>query len=176
MRVCTFHDELNMSQGFSVDADVREILLREIPGAVDVEQADYADDFCGVDWWVSMPRGDKLGVDCKVRRQDFALRGEDDLALELWSVVEGKIPGWSVDKKKRTDYILWLWRETGRWCLVPFRMLLAVSLENREKWASTYKTRRQLTLNHPRHGDYHSECVFVPRREVWGAIYRKFAG
>lgn len=29
----------------------------------------------------------------------------------------------------------------------------------------------------PRAGrGYHSECVFVPRREVWATIYKRFGG
>jgi hypothetical protein len=45
---------------------------------------------------------------------------------------------------------------------------------NWQAWREQHKTRQQFT---PRQsGGYHSECVFVPRREVWAEIYRTFGG
>jgi hypothetical protein len=52
-------------------------------------------------------------------------------------------------------------------------MLCKVFQDNWEQWKSAYKTAQQYT---PNHGGYHSECVFVPRREVWAEIYRKYGG
>jgi hypothetical protein len=41
-----------------------------------------------------------------------------------------------------------------------------------EVWATFRKVRRQYTKDR----GYHSECVFVPRREIWSEIYRRFSG
>ncbi len=165
-----------MSNGVAATADVRIILLSEIPGAVNVHASAPANDKQGVDWWVELSSARHLAVDAKVREQDWAAThpGEDDLALETWSVVEQNIPGWTLDATKRCDYILWLWKQTGRFCLVPFPMLCKVFAANRVAWTSRYRTARQHT---PRsNGGYHSECVFVPRRELWAAIYRQYGG
>jgi hypothetical protein len=171
-----FGERLAMSSGVAASADVRAILLAQIPGAVSVTQASSVNDRQGVDWWVEMNTARHLAVDAKVRGVDWAAShpNEDDLALESWSVVENEIVGWTRDTAKRCDYVLWLWEDTGRFCLVPFPMLCKVFKDHWQRWAKKHKTRRQFT---PRgSGGYHSECIFVPRREVWASIYTQFGG
>ncbi len=171
-----FEERLAMSSGVAASADVRSILLKNIPGAVNVHQAATVNDRQGIDWWVEMSTAKHLAVDAKVREQDWAARNphEDDLALESWSVVEKQVPGWTRDANKKCDYVLWLWKDTGRFCLVPFPMLCGVFSRRWQSWRVDYKTRQQHT---PRaNGGYHSECVFVPRRELWAEIYRQYGG
>lgn len=165
-----------MSCGTAASAEVRSVLLSQIPGAVNVIAAHQKNDRQGIDWWVEMSTARHLAVDAKVRESDWAAShpDEDDLALETWSVVESRIPGWTRDADKRCDYVLWLWKETGRFCLVPFPMLCRVFARNWQSWAAAYKTSQQFT---PRGGGgYHSECVFVPRRALWAEIYREYGG
>lgn len=176
MRVTSydFGERMVMSDGVNEQADIRSILLENIPGAKAVTRANRQDDKTGVDWWVKMASGASLAVDAKVREEDWASRGKDDLALETWSVVESEVVGWTRNPAKRTDYVLWLWKDTGRYCLIPFAPLCAVFSDNWQTWAQIYQTNRQHT---PRKGNgYHSECVFVPRREVWKAIYLRLNG
>ena len=165
-----------MSAGTSATRDVCDILLREIPGALNVHPAHDANDRDGVDWWVEVVGCRHLAVDAKVRERDWAAThpGEDDLALETWNVIERKEPGWTRDPSKRADFILWLWRDTGRWCLIPFAMLCRVFRANWREWSERYKTARQFTGDCA--GGYHSECVFVPRKVVWAEMYRRFGG
>ena len=173
----SFGDQLVMSQGVSTSKDVATILLQEIPGALSVQLAHQVNDRHGTDYWVEHARGNHLSVDIKVRREDWAAKPEpdraDDLALEIWSVVEKKKIGWTRDPHKRADYVLWLWRDTGRWCLVPFHMLCAVFQEKWQEWSACYQTWQQYT---PQYGGYHSSCVFVPRLVVWRAIYHRYSG
>jgi hypothetical protein len=171
-----FNERMAMSQGIAATADVRMILLAEIPGAVNVTNAAPVNDKQGVDWWVEMSSARHLAVDAKVRETDWVSThpNEDDLALESWSVIEKEIPGWTRDAAKRCDYVLWLWKDTGRFCLVPFPMLCKVFSDNWKAWRTRFRTNQQFT---PRSvGGYHSECIFVPRREVWAAIYRNYGG
>ena len=172
-----FGDRLQMSNGVCASVDVGCILLREIPGALTVSKAHETNDRRGVDWWVEQS-GRHLGVDAKVREEDYARRGHDDLALETWSVIPGSgcsgAIGWTRDVDKRCDYILWLWVETGRWCLIPFPFLCAVFSANWKSWRGQYKTSRQRTTRDFR--SWESECTFVPRRVVWAEIYRRFSG
>ena len=171
-----FTDRLVMSQGTSANQDVADILVSNIPSAVSAYQAHQTNDRTGTDWWVELRTSKHLSVDCKVRAEDWASKSaQDDLALETWSVLESEVVGWTRDRDKRTDYVLWLWTDTGRWCLVPFPMLCRAFEINWRSWKEQYKTARQFT---PRTGGrgYHSECVFVPRREVWAEIYRIYGG
>lgn len=171
-----FEDRLKMSSGHATNANVQSVLLSQIPGSVSVAQAATVNDKQGVDWWVEMSTARHLAVDAKVRGNDWAAAhpDEDDLALESWSVVEQQIVGWTRDKNKRCDYILWLWKDTGRFCLIPFPMLCAVFSEHWNDWKQQFKTRQQFT---PRSGGgYHSECIFVPRRVIWAEIYKRYSG
>lgn len=172
-----FDDRLVMSNGHVASANVHDVLLSCIPGAMASYKAAPCNDKIGVDWWVEMAGGRHLAVDAKVREEDWAAvhRDEDDLAIETFSVVESQKIGWSRDATKRCDYVLWLWKDTGRYCLVPFVMLCKVCQDNWEQWRLRYKVARQRTPW--RDGShYHSECVFVPRREVWAKIYATFGG
>jgi hypothetical protein len=168
-----FDERLGLSQGVSAGANVADILRSNMPSVVAVHAAHESNDRNGTDYWAETSNGKMLSVDCKIRTADWAPKGEDDIALETWSVVEKQVVGWTRDRKKQTDYVLWLWTDTGRWCLVPFPMLCRVFEQNWKIWKQQYKTKQQFT---PNHGGYHSECTFVPRREVWAEIYRIFGG
>ena len=173
----SFADQKVMSQGVSRQREVEAILFQAIPGALAVHPAHLANDRHGTDFWVEHERGAHLSVDVKVRCEDWAAKPEperaDDLALETWSVVERNKIGWTRDPGKRTDYVLWLWRDTGRWCLLPFAMLCQVFREKWQEWSDRYATYEQYT---PEYGGYHSECVFVPRLVVWDEIYTRYNG
>jgi len=171
-----FDGELRLSQSESSNGRIEEILMNHIPGALRAFPAHQFNDWRhGVDWWVELESGRFMGIDCKIRKEDYARKGEDDLALETWSVVEKRIPGWTRVSSKKTEYVLWLWLETGRWTLVPLPMLCSVFQSYWQSWRKQYKTRTQKTT---RNGEfaYHSECVFVPRSVVWSAIAHRYAG
>ena len=171
-----FHEQLAMSNGVSANKNVGDILLGNIPGAVSVIRAHESNDRSGVDYWVEMGYGGFASVDTKIRKEDWAVKGEDDLALETFSVVEKGIIGWTRNPEKRTDYILWFWKDTGRWCLLPFRMLCRVFEDNWESWLNEFGGERQYTPGRQGGNGYHSECVFVPRKIVWGEIYKHYGG
>lgn len=168
-----FQEQLVISTGTSANKTIGAILIDVIPGAKRAVQALQADDRTGVDWWVETGATDRrIAVDCKIREDDPLPRfGKDDLALETWSVVEKKIVGWSLDDKKRTDYVFWIFKDTGRWCVVPFMLLVRAFSARKDDWSSAYRVARQNT-----EGRYHSECVFVDRRELWSEIYRQAHG
>lgn len=171
-----FGERLAMSCGHSTSVDVSRVLLDLIPGALQAHQAGKANDKAGVDWWVEMSSARHLAVDAKVRESDWRAKhpDKDDLALETWSVVESGKIGWTRDESKRCDFILWLWKDTGRHCLISFPMLCKAFQTHWQEWAIRYGTSRQRTPSVA--GGYHSECVFVPRREIWKSIYDIFGG
>jgi len=161
-----FGDQLRMSD--SSGDDVCSILLQAFPGALGVHKSAVNNDLNGTDYWVEMSSGSHVSVDVKVRERDF---GQKDVALEVWSVVENKVEGWTRDPNKRTDYILWYWKDTKRSCLIPFQMLCGAFQDNWREWCDKYKTAKQYT---DKGTGYHSKCVFVPVQTVWCAIYRKY--
>ena len=160
-----FKQQLTMSNGVISSMDVPSLLMDQIPGALGVRKADTADDKQGTDYFVDHSRGVPVSIDIKARDIDpIDTYKSDDLALETWSVMRSKRV-WTWDNSKRTDYILWLFAPTKRYCLVPFHPLQSAFIKNARAWCKEYKRVAQ-----PNHG-YRSECVFVPRNVVWRAIY-----
>ena len=174
MREFDFNERIEMSEGVCSSSDVDAILLNAIPGSINAWRADERDDINGTDWWVSRESGRPIGVDVKARSKDYSLKGNDDLALELWSDIDRHVIGWTLRTDKQTDYVLWVWQDTGRWCLLPFPMLCYVFWKRGREWTGKYKRAKQSS----RRGLYSwkSECLFVPRRVVWAEIYRRYSG
>lgn len=154
-RFYDFAERYLWSSGF-LDEGIERILVDRIPGCVGVTRADEQADRSGTDYWAMRQGLPPLSVDVKVRDEDFAPRGHDDLALETWSVVDQK-PGWTRDQSKRTDFVLWFWRDTRRFFLVAFPPLCRVFGKYWRDWAGKYKVARQAS------DGWQSECVFVPR-------------
>lgn len=175
-----FGEQLRMSQGISADKDIATVLMSNVPGALRVEKASEDDDRNGTDYWVYHARGEPYSVDVKFRSQDFAVKPEpftaDDLALETWSVIENRVIGWTHNESKMTDYVMWFWKDTGRWCLIPFAMLCGVFQSMWQAWRKEFRTAVQATEDLQGGRGWHSECVFVPRREVWAEIYKRYGG
>lgn len=176
MKTFTFQEQLIMSEeSIRENEDLETYLLAKIPLAASIRRAEKDDDKKGIDYWVTLLSGRVIGVDVKVRKTDWKKRGCDDVALECWSVVEKKIVGWTRDTQKQTDYILFLWRDTGRCMLLAFPVLCSIFLKHWEEWSKTYQTAYQLTEN-SRSSRWHSQCVYVPRRIIWQEVYLAFGG
>jgi hypothetical protein len=158
VRYYDFAERLEWSEGF-LDGGIARVLQDRIPGCYSVEKASEAGDRAGTDYWALRHELPSLSIDVKVRSTDWAVRGEDDLALETWSVV-GKKPGWTRDDGKRTDYVLWYWTDTGRFVLISFPALCRVFGRYWSEWREQFKSARQQS------GGWQSECVFVPRELV----------
>jgi len=178
MNAFGFDEQLAMSEGVCETGDIESMILGCIPGSVAVHRAHESNDRSGVDYWVEHERLRHLAVDVKCRDEDYATKGFDDLALEVASVMpengRGGAIGWTLNTKKNCDYILWLWRDTGRFCIVPFHLLCKVFRKHKDAWCREYKTAIQTSRQGSR--TWRSQCVFVPRREVWAAIYRTSGG
>lgn len=159
----------------NANEDLAAYLLKKIPLAVKVERANRDDDRRGIDYWATLQSGRVVGVDVKCRDKDWIKKGCDDVALEIWSVVEKKIVGWTRDTQKQTDYILFLWKDTGRCMLVDFPILCSIFMQRWETWHKAYQTAFQRTENSPS-SQWHSECVFVPRKVIWREIYLHYGG
>jgi hypothetical protein len=155
-RFYSFDERLHWSDGY-LDGGIATILKARIPACVDVAKAGKQDDKNGTDYWAIRSNLDRLSIDVKVRNADYAQFGEDDLALETWSVVGVKV-GWTRDATKTTDYVLWYWQDTTRFFLVSFHALCKTFARYWKEWSNIYKCRRQQS------DGWQSECVFVPRK------------
>lgn len=174
MRDYSFQDMLAFSWGYADSEDIEHILCNNIPAAIIATRAQVQEDKQGIDYWVYRGNNQRpLSVDVKRRQDDPIISfNADDLALEIWNVVETRKIGWTLDKNKKSDYILWFFVPTKRWVLIPFPMLSHVFEKNLEKWQGKYRTATQSSNG----GHWHSKCVFVPRLEIWRTIYDTYGG
>ena len=190
-----FSERMVMSNGVVATTNIEEILTEHLPGITQVVRASADEDRSGTDWW-ACTTARRLSIDAKVREQDWSLKNRDDLALEIYSVEseydrdgawlpipeERRKVGWTRDANKTTDYVLWLWKDTGRFCLVPFPMLCRIYDDLWASWFFDYGSSRQRTpfkkgqrgFNDDAVG-YHSECSVIPRRMVWSEIYKRYS-
>lgn len=171
--VYSFDKKLIASKGVIESCDVGEILRLRLPGCVKAVPTSSEVDRTGVDWLATLSSGRVVGVDVKIREKDCMRFGSDDVALETWSVV-GSHVGWTRDEAKVCEWVLWVWKDTGRFFLVPFLPLCSVFGQHWESWGSTYKRRTQRTTRDYR--SWESECVFVPRTVIVDAISDWYGG
>ena len=166
-----------MAEGENAEKSFKQVLLDIFPEAVNIKRATREEDLKGTDYWVGFMNRSSISVDVKVRGVDpIEKYGKDDLILETYSKVEEKKIGWTRDTNKRTDYILWFWKPTGRWLLVPFPMLCFVFRKKWEGWRERF-TPPLLQKTETETGKvWHSECILVPRKLVWEEIFQFYGG
>ena len=153
-----FDERLRFSEGFA--RDMEKILRQEFPACTDIRKASKSWDKKGVDYWV-YGYDKSIAIDAKIRDEDWKEKGEDDLALESWSIIDKKV-GWTRDATKRTDFVVWFWQDTGRYFLVPFRPLCAIFSQYWQQWRENpwFEVAQQTS------GEWESECIFVPRKLI----------
>jgi len=166
LRRYDFRHELAATRGATTDDLVSAALHHAFGHDIVIDSATEQDDRAGVDYWVTFPSGQRLGVDLKLRR-DHGDAG--DVALEIWSAepssdLPGR-PGWSRDPAKITDYVLWVWQDVHRYYLAPYPLLRRAFETHYLSWADRFRTARQSS------GSWTSTCVFVPIRELEIAMY-----
>ena len=125
----------------------------------------------GIDILAIMADGAAVPVELKTLKTDpLSAWGRDELPLELASCVERGTRGFLSQGGKRTKFVLFLFRDSGRSVCVAFRALAAVFRRCSDQWACRFQTATQTT--HGFYETYHSRCVFVPVAEIRMEIHR----
>jgi len=168
-----FGEDLHWSQGQvrdTCEATIRDMLT----GCVKIEKTDTETDKSGIDYYATLRRGARVGIDHKARRagcSKFWKDGHDELALETWSVCpsdecpKGKA-GWTLDESKQTDYTLHTFdpADSVNCYLIPFQLLRVSFRKHGRTWCEHFRVEKQCS------GGWYSECVFVPIWCVFEAI------
>lgn len=172
-----FHEKLTVSKGI-VKSTCLETIRGMIPGCSNVvANEDVALDKQGVDYVATLRKGAKVLIDhkhrepCKQHWQRSAMGILiAEIALEIWSVVEAKRIGWTLDESKLTDYTLHTFApdDTDECWLLPFQLLRAAFHKNYQAWTARYKRAKQQSSRGS--SNWTSECVFVPVTTVVDAI------
>lgn len=182
IKVHEFKERFEFSEGIELEPELLEKIADVIPNSTGVERSKLADDKNGTDYWIN--RADNLpSISIDVKHRSFCPRQRfksDDACIETTSVYKGRhirgqicYPwertkiGWTLDIKKRTDYIVYTWPTDSdglRYWIVPFHPLCAASMKHWFEWAEKYGERAA-----PNRG-YVTLSVYPPRAVIAQAM------
>jgi len=162
-----FEERLAFSVGANGEQDM-EIIRRCHQGTSRVYKTDTQADKSGIDYIAVLDSGVEVRWDAKRRDKGCSVYWRDgpDLALERWSDKERQRPGWTWDKAKQADYILFTFdpEDHPLAYAVPFQHLRTAFFLRARNWCKQYRVAPQLNKG------WVSECVFVPATVVLDAI------
>jgi len=178
MKQYSFDRQLKFSEGISVSGDIFKRLLQIIPESNGIVKANQNDDRNGTDYWINRHRLPPLSIDVKHRSFCPIIKyGSDDACIETTSVYRGSRPpwsdtdrkkiGWTLNGKKRTDFILYTWPHDEyqlRYWLVNFPLLCKAAQNKWREWAAIYKERSA------QNDGYLTLSIYPPRNKIASAI------
>lgn len=168
-----FEELLKFSQG-TRSGSHEETIRSLLPGTCEVRQSTGDEERLGIDYVATLRRGAQVFIDVKSRRAGcsaYWIHGVPDFGLEVWSVKEQKITGWTLCEKKQTDLILFIYEaeDCSDCYLVPFQHLRMAFRKHVKEWSTRYKAANQKTITEDGRR-WTSSCVFVPAPVVLSAI------
>lgn len=180
VNVHDFAERLAFSEGVEDGKDLINAIANMVQNATGVRRATTLEDKHGTDYWIDRPDGlPPLSVDFKRRaRCPIEQFGSDDACIETTSVYQSPDmrppwrddcrvkPGWTIDHKKRSDFIVYTWpADLGvRYWIVPFVPLCRAANINWRAWAHKYGERSAPNKQ------YLTLCVYPRRAEIVRAI------
>lgn len=168
-----FYEKLSYSLGHQQTVDCN-ILRSHIPKCVNVEKTSVDIDRAGVDYIATLQGGTKILIDAKTRTPGCSRywKDEPELAIETWSVVEKKIPGWTFNEKSDVDYILYTFpkEDYAGYFFIPFQLLRSASISCYPDWIKRFPKHYQ------RNNGYTSEAMFIPANVILAEVKREMQG
>jgi hypothetical protein len=125
---------------------------------------DGHDQRTGIDVVVTLINGRDLYVDFKFRTKNY-----DDFALEYWSDVDRKTPGW-IAKPQRTDLIIYIFLPTHKAYLLPFQPLRRAWRTHGREWVRSSRYFIADAPNEYSGRKWTTRSVCVPFRIVYDAM------
>ena len=170
VNIFDFRQEFASADTERVHARVEKFVRQRFPDVLTIRRAAPANDRAGADINLEFGHGQFRFIDIKVRKVDYRQFGRPDVALEVVSNKERGSPGWALDDSKLTDYILFLWQDTGRMLMHDARALRAVTRKHLPRWMKENQHAEQQTA--VRDGHYTSSVVYVSSDELATLIAR----
>lgn len=152
-----FENDLNRSQEDTLGFPLKECLKQLFPDYLFHHKASTRLDRDGADLVIHLRSGIRY-ADLKIRDDDPRLWGSDDLAIELYSVLENGIRGY---RNRKTDYLIWVFKPTRRCALIPFDTFIRCYEKNWDFWHFWRAEPPQRTRMNDG-VEYHSVHCYVP--------------
>lgn len=119
----------------------------------------------GIDHRVHMRGGGCTLVDVKVREKFY-----EDIALEVWSDVERRSPGWVI-KPLQCHYIAYAFPSVSLCYLLPFQLLRLAYERNKLAWAEAAKAESDgFRIANAQNRNYVTRSVVVPTTYLRDAL------
>lgn len=115
----------------------------------------------GIDKILHFNNGKKILIDEKKRREDYG-----DIALEEWSDYDNRKVGW-LNKKKHTDYIVYVIMPTMTIYLFPFWLLQLAWRKNYKLWCERFG--RKFSQN----PGYRTSFIPIPPEIIYEALNKE---
>ncbi|MDQ8198174.1 hypothetical protein QEH56_08460 [Pelagicoccus enzymogenes] len=152
-----FSEDLSRSLSDTKNFPLDDCLAQLFPDYLCSRETSEAIDRAGSDLEIFRKSGHDF-ADLKVRDEDPRIWGADDLAVELYSVFEKRIRGY---QNRKADYLIWLFKPTGRAVMIEFRSFKKCYDANWDYWhfwraESPQRTRMRDGTT------YHSVHCYVP--------------
>lgn len=149
-----------------------------LPDCIDVRSGTTEDDRAGIDYFGLLKDGREVPIDAKSRRPGSSKywKGEPELPMERWSVCpserHGGTVGWTLDRNKATEYILFTFdpADSRLAYLVPFQLLRAAFLRWGKPWLELYGRDGDWFYESSNGGEWTSAALFVPASVVIEAV------
>lgn len=164
-RVFNFDKQLAASQTADVDKLVTRALREKFGDELlNIHRSHEHNDRLGSDYALEFIGGKYEHLDVKIRSKDYA---PNNVALEYRT---GKKDGWVIDTSKITDWLLFVWMDTGKSSLHHARMLRVIARKYEQEWQQTAHQSTQTS-----NGGYSSPAMYLSDRDIWAAEYRHFS-
>lgn len=177
MPIHDLRERLDFSEGIEIEEDIVIAMRRIIPGCERIIRANTSEDRQGTDYWAIRKRYTGhpplrwISFDVKHRSYcPIEKWKSDDACIEYCSVHrngECQSPGWTIDERKRTDYIVYTWPygvNGRRYWIVPYHPLNIAAQINLGQWMQIYKTGKADNEG------YVTLSVYPPRRVIAKAM------
>lgn len=167
-------EKLEYSLSIQQEFDI-QILKKHITNCKSIVKTDEKQDKSGVDYIAKLNDGAEILIDAKTRLKGSSKYwkfGEPELALEVYSVVENKKLGWTLNDTTNVDYILYTFDKSDAevYYFIPFQLLRKAFWLNGKEWAKKYGYKIQAS------DSWHSSAVFVPASTVIKSVYAQMWG
>lgn len=174
-KLSNFHADLAMSDSEEIEQAINRECRKYFPELLGITKAHKLNDMKGADYFLEFENCKMETLDIKVRSEDYSVatskRAADNrtACIEIIANIGTNKIGWSLDKTKQTDWIMFYYIDTGRSHFYPARLLRSAVIKYLPELRKQGKAAIQTTGSG--NGSYKSESLFLSHRELWVAIY-----
>jgi len=144
--------------------------LRWFFGASKIKKANRQYDLIGIDKWIEWHDNaghiiKRIGLDEKIRFKSYG-----DFLCEKYSDKERQTPGWPIDLKKITDWIVYVDRNANELYMLPYQLLREACIQNIGFWEKLFGIKEALNYDPETGGHWITVSIPIPWKTVFASM------